>query len=354
MSTRPTDAELKAMWQLHAADIGGIFYYARAVLEKWGQPAQVVDCALEGERTVSRDGRTVEASVNPHRQPAPATQQAGEVRPVTPYTCPKCHALWLHWPAEQTGFGRDTLNCRSADHCHYCEKAGVEQLQRLERISAALHAPQPSPTVQAAESVPAPPPECETEAEKRAFAFGWFKALESERMKAESVQEDAARYRWLAASAGAVAGPDDIDAIALTRYKVVHSHDSMFHRFAVVAGDGKQQLYLGREAECENMARKLAGAFLDGAFYQSNIAPTPAAQAADSVQEDAARPDIDAAFEATRRCLCKIPRYSFALDSRGNVRRCEDKSGNWIEFDAAHALFDPVSVDAARKQGDQS
>jgi hypothetical protein len=163
MSTRPTDAELKAMWQLHAADIGGIFYYARAVLEKWGQPAQVVDCALEGERTVSRDGRTVEASVNPHRQPAPATQQAGEVRPVTPYTCPKCHALWLHWPAEQTGFGRDTLNCRSADHCHYCEKAGVEQLQRLERISAALHAPQPSPTVQAA----------------------------------ESVQEDAARYRWL-------------------------------------------------------------------------------------------------------------------------------------------------------------
>ena len=51
---------------------------------------------------------------------------------------------------------------------------------------------------QAAESVPAPapPPECETEAEKRAFAFGWFKALESERRKADSVQ-DAARYRFL-------------------------------------------------------------------------------------------------------------------------------------------------------------
>lgn len=42
---------------------------------------------------------------------------------------------------------------------------------------------------------PAPPPECETEAEKRAFAFGWFKALESERMKAESVQEDADRLK---------------------------------------------------------------------------------------------------------------------------------------------------------------
>ena len=37
----PTDAELKAMWQLHAADIGGIFHYARAVLAKWGTPTPV-------------------------------------------------------------------------------------------------------------------------------------------------------------------------------------------------------------------------------------------------------------------------------------------------------------------------
>ena len=51
--------------------------------------------------------------------------------------------------------------------------------------------------VREALAAPAPPPECETEAEKRAFAFGWFKALESERMKADSVLEDAARYRWL-------------------------------------------------------------------------------------------------------------------------------------------------------------
>ena len=39
----PTDAELKAMWQLHAADIGGIFCYARAVLKKWGPPAQAAE-----------------------------------------------------------------------------------------------------------------------------------------------------------------------------------------------------------------------------------------------------------------------------------------------------------------------
>ena len=43
MTTEPTDAELKAMWQIHAADIGGIFYYARAVLAKWGQPAQAAE-----------------------------------------------------------------------------------------------------------------------------------------------------------------------------------------------------------------------------------------------------------------------------------------------------------------------
>lgn len=29
---------------------------------------------------------------------------------------------------------------------------------------------------------PEPPPECKTEAEKTAFAFGWFKAMEAQRM----------------------------------------------------------------------------------------------------------------------------------------------------------------------------
>jgi len=54
----------------------------------------------------------------------------------------------------------------------------------------------------------------------------------------------------------------------------------------------------------------------------------------------------DAAFEAVRKKLCQLPRYSFHLD-RGNVRRVEEKSGNWIEFHTAHGLFDPASVDAA-------
>ncbi len=72
---------------------------------------------------------------------AQADGKPGKARPVTPYTCPKCHALWLHWPSEQTGFGEDTLNCRSVKWCDYCEKGGVEQLERLERVPAVLAAP---------------------------------------------------------------------------------------------------------------------------------------------------------------------------------------------------------------------
>ena len=57
-----------------------------------------------------------------------------------------------------------------------------------------------------------------------------------------------------------------IQKIGNERYKVASAHESMFWPSAVVAGDGKQQLYLGREVECKNMAAKFKGAFLDGAF----------------------------------------------------------------------------------------
>ena len=77
-------------------------------------------------------------------------------------------------------------------------------------------------------------------------------------------------------------------------------------------------------------------------------APAGAAHAADSVQEDL----LDAAFEAVRKRLCGVQRYSFVLDDDGLVRRVRDRVGNWIEFDEAHALLDPMAVDAARKQGE--
>lgn len=55
----------------------------------------------------------------------------------------------------------------------------------------------------------------------------------------------------------------------------------------------------------------------------------------------------DAAFEAVRNRLCGMQRYSFVLDNDGVVRRAQDRTGSWIEFDDAHALFDPEAVDAA-------
>lgn len=69
-----------------------------------------------------------------------------------------------------------------------------------------------------------------------------------------------------------------------------------------------------------------------------------AAPAAPAVDAQAER---DAAFEAVRNRLCSLQRYSFVLDDDGIVRRAQDRTGNWIEFDDAHALFDPVAVDSA-------
>ena len=73
--------------------------------------------------------------------------------------------------------------------------------------------------------------------------------------------------------------PEAIEQMAVDRYKVVPSHESMFHRWAVVAGNGTQQLYIGREGECQSMARKFMGAFLDGAFAaMQNAAPAHPAE----------------------------------------------------------------------------
>ena len=83
---------------------------------------------------------------------------------------------------------------------------------------------------------------------------------------------------------------EQMDAMALDRYKVVPSNASMLWRHAVVAGDGTQQLYVGREVECQNMARKFAGAFLDGAFAFHSMAAAPTTQAAPALEAPAAPP----------------------------------------------------------------
>lgn len=88
------------------------------------------------------------------------------------------------------------IACSYGDNGYACCEGGPCQAD----VHNDKLAEQQAPATAQADSVPAPPPppECETEAEKRAFAFGWFKAVESERMKAESVQEDAALWHWLA------------------------------------------------------------------------------------------------------------------------------------------------------------
>ena len=82
-------------------------------------------------------------------------------------------ALW-HWLAEYLVGTRTDLDDE------IIASATVDELRKLVDADLAARAPADSVTA------PAPPPECETEAEKRAFAFGWFKALESERMKADN------------------------------------------------------------------------------------------------------------------------------------------------------------------------
>jgi len=101
---------------------------------------------------------------------------------------------------------------------------------------------------------------------------------------------------------------EQMDAMALARYKVVPSHASMLWSHAVVAGDGAQQLYVGREVECQNMARKFAGAFLDGAFAFHSMAAAPTAQAAPALEAPAApavplkaTPEMRAAFRRAYR-----------------------------------------------------
>lgn len=64
---------------------------------------------------------------------------------------------------------------------------------------------------------------------------------------------------------------DDLDKVATARYKVVKSKSTIWP-CSVVAGDGEQELFSGSESTCKHVARKLTGAFLDGAFYSQSTA----------------------------------------------------------------------------------
>lgn len=215
----------------------------------------------------------------------------------------------------------------------------VDQETEIGQLRAAARAPTDSQPAAAVKPACWIPPEREGEYHRPGEAItasrepmaGWEPVYRAARAPADSVT----------APAGGV--DDAVDAIALARYKVVTAHESMFHRFAVVAGDGKQQLYLGREVECENMARKFAGAFLDGAFYQSNIAPTPPARTADSVLEDAARLDFlieQRAYVVSDPDACPGYWLHFVHKETGEC---------WVQGDEHPTPR--AAIDAARKQG---
>jgi len=126
----PTDAELKAMWQLHAADIGGIFDFARAVLAKWGTTATVgVGEVAERYRNAiasACEGWTMPDGLRKHLEAAlwsPPTPQAGEV----PLTCEWTHneddGFWETACGEAWRFDDGGPAENSMHFCHSCGKS---------------------------------------------------------------------------------------------------------------------------------------------------------------------------------------------------------------------------------------
>lgn len=141
------------------------------------------------------------------------------------------------------------------------------------------------------------------------------------------------------AQAGAVPLTDEqCDAIYEALDSFGHEVDHYEFGLPYRASDGETLA----KTEAREVIRQAAHGIKGGQHGTDRAARAPA----DSVLEDAA-------FEAVRKKLCALPRYSFVLDDDGLVRRVQDRSGNWIEFDDAHELFDPVAVDASRKQGEK-
>ncbi len=64
---------------------------------------------------------------------------------------------------------------------------------------------------------------------------------------------------------------EEMDSVAKDRYRVTPSSGATFLSYAVNAGDGDQEIYRGRKSDCEAVARRLSGAFLDGGFVAHSI-----------------------------------------------------------------------------------
>ena len=71
--------------------------------------------------------------------------------------------------------------CQAAHHKKSDQHAGFGPCPVVERHDQAITALREA----LAQQPPPPPPECKTEAERTAYAFGWFKALETVQQKKE-------------------------------------------------------------------------------------------------------------------------------------------------------------------------
>jgi len=87
--------------------------------------------------------------------------------------------------------------------------------------------------------------------------------------------------------------------------------------------------------ENPNRVSEIANAALDAVGFDALIGELAAL-----------RIERDDLIEALRKVVCKLPRYSFLSPPEGSVRRVQDRSGRWIEFDAVHELLDPAVIDA--------
>lgn len=171
--TEPTDEALENLFVEETGfDIddfpAAILDFARAVLAKWGQPSGATEevenlrkalvyaafalhdtpqymlaqgmTLIDGDTVrVSRDGWTVEASVNPHRQPAPATQQAREVSDAMVLA-----ALQVQHPA---AYGQYLRHPANGPKTSIRAEAEIDTERRM--ISAALAAAPQPPTAPA-------------------------------------------------------------------------------------------------------------------------------------------------------------------------------------------------------------
>lgn len=77
---------------------------------------------------------------------------------------------------------------------------------------------------------------------------------------------------------------ETFDAIAAARYRVVPTN-SGFWGYAVVVGDSTAHVYKGHKRDCELVARRMAGAFLDGAYLASQRTPATAPAVPDDPEQ---------------------------------------------------------------------